>query len=239
MARTRKALVAPTSKSSDKEITNFLSAVNKKIRGYYGLDEEVGAAFSNKIQKILTFNRWKTVTSTSDKPYDEEKVELKDGIIPLRSKADKQSAVDWMRKQLKYQEDAAAKQTAQDPNYQRGKTVSEALASLDTISEKKAKVLDQILNGNGVEDTTLKEFNPETDKKREWNAFAKQAVINEMIARATESYDTTFSEDIDKLYDDEVANSDLIDRLRTEQWDSSDLMEEVHVRSLGIETRMF
>lgn len=235
MARTKKALVAPTSKSSDAEITKFLSAVNKKIRGYYGLDEEVGAAFSNKVQNILTFNRWKT----GHEGYDEEKVELKDGIIPLRSKADKQNAVDWMRRQLKYQEDAAAKQTAQDPNYQRGKTVSESLASLDTISEKKAKVLDQILNGNGVEDTTLKEFNPETDKKRSWNALAKQAVINEMIARATESYDTTFSEDIDKLYDDEVANSDLIDRLRNERWDSSDLMEEVHVRSLGIETRMF
>lgn len=235
MARTAKVLVAPTSKSSDEEITKFLSAINRKIRGYYGIDEEVGAAFSNKIQNILTFNRWKT----GHEGYDEEKVELKDGIIPLRSKADKQSAIDWMRRQLKYQEEAAAKQTEQDPNYKRGKTVSEALADLDTISEKKAKVLDQILNGNSVEDTTLKEFNPETDKKREWNALAKQAVINEMIARATESYDTAFSEDIDKLYEDQVANSDLIDRLKSEQWNASDLMEEVHVRSLGIETRMF
>lgn len=235
MARTKKALVAPTSKSSDAEITKFLSAVNKKIRGYYSIDEEVGAAFSNKVQNILTFNRWKT----GHEGYDEEKVELKDGIIPLRSKADKQSAIDWMRRQLKYQEEAAERQTAQDSNYKRGKTVSEALAELDTVSEKKAKVLDQILEGNAVEDTTLKAFDPETDKKREWNALAKQAVINEMVARATESYDTTFSEDIDKLYEDEVANADLIDRLRNERWDASDLMEEVHVRSLGIETRMF
>lgn len=239
MARTKKPLAIPTSKSTDEEITKFLSAINKKIRGYYSMDEDVGEAFSNKIQKILTFNRWKTVTSTSDKPYDEEKVELKDGIIPLRSKEDKKNAADWLKRQLKYQEDAAAKQIAQDPKYKRGKTVSEALADLDTISEKKKKVLDQILEGNGVEDTTLKEFNPKTDKKREWNAFAKQAVINEMVARATESYDTTFSEDIDKLYEDQVANSDLIDRLKSEQWDASDLMEEVHVRALGIETDIF
>lgn len=235
MARAKKVVAVPTSKSSDKEITSFLSAINKKIRGYYGIDEEVGAAFSDKVQNILTFNRWQKGLAG----YDEEKVELKDGIIPLRSKADKQNAVDWMRRQLEYQEKATERQLAQDSNYQRGKTVSESLASLDTASEKKAKVLDQILKGNAVEDTTLKAFDPNTDKKREWNALAKQAIINEMIARATESYDTTFSEDIDKLYEDQEANSDLIDRLRSEKWDSSDLMEEVHVRTSGMETIIF
>lgn len=238
-----KKMVPVTSKSSDTEIKSFITALNRKIKGYRNtktmpVSEEVYENFADKVQNSLTFNRW----SKGHAGYEEEGITLKEGKNGIYVPTTKE-AVDYIRKTLETQEAAFEKQEKANPDYVRGKTIAESLATLPTLKEKIATVTEQLkdpakyesvsgekaINTTGLKGTAKKEAEKQN----------KIRAITEINARAAEVYSTTFSEDIDKLYEDSTGNADLIARLNSERWDSSDLMEEVHIRALGIDMDIY
>lgn len=238
-----KKMVPVTSKSSDEEIKSFITALNRKIKGYRNtktmpINEEVYENFADKVQNILTFNRWTKGHAGHEKVGITLK-EGKNGIYVPNTK----EAVDYIRKTLETQEASFEKQKKANPDYIRGKTIAESLAALPTLKEKIATVTEQLkdpdkyesVSGEKAIDTTSLKGAAKKDAEKQ-NKFK---AITEINARAAEVYSTKFSEDIDKLYEDSTGNADLIARLNSEKWDSSDLMEEVHIRALGIDMDIY
>ena len=238
-----KKMVPVTSKSSDTEIKGFITALNRKIKGYRNtktlpVSEDVYENFANKVQNSLSFNKW----TKGHTGYEEEGITLKEGKNGIYVPTTKE-AVDYIRKTLETQESAFEKQKAINPDYIRGKTIAESLADLPTLKEKIATVTEQLKDPDKYESVSgekaIDTSGLKGTAKKEAEKQNKIRAITEINARAAEVYTTTFSEDIDKLYEDSEANADLIARLNSERWDSSDLMEEVHIRSLGIDMDIY
>lgn len=252
MAKAKK-MAGLTSSASDKDIKKFIQALNRKISSYkpndskfigprteYDIDASnaIYENFVNKVEAITHFNKW----NKGGNGYTEVGIDLKEGKNGYYLPQTKES-IEYIRDTLKTQEAAAEKQKQKDPNYVPGKNITESLAALPTMNEKLDTIADQLIDPNRDNLTTPVVVDPKTlPTKKEQRLAAQQnraAAYAEMQARAMETYDTTFEDDIDALYEDKQANQDLIDRLKTEKWDSSDLMEEVHMRSLGIDTYGF
>ena len=238
-----KKMVPVTSKSSDEEIKGFIKALNRKIKGYRNtktmpVDEEVYENFADRVQNSLTFNKW----TKGHTGYEEVGIKLKEGKNGMYVPNTKES-IDYIRKTLETQESAFEKQEKLNPDYVRGKTIAESLADLPTLKEKIAIVTEQLKDPEKYESVSGEKAIDTTSlkgkDKKEAEKQNKYRAISEINARASEVYSTSFSEDIDKLYEDKVSNADLIARLDSERWDSSDLMEEVHIRALGIDMDIY
>ena len=238
-----KKMVPVTSKSSDTEIKSFITALNRKIKGYRNtktmpVSEEVYENFADKVQNSLTFNRW----TKGHAGYESEGIELKEGKNGIYVPTTK-DAVDYIRKTLETQEAAFEKQEKLNPDYKRGKTIAESLADLPTLKEKIVNVTEQLKDPERYESVSgekaIDTSGLKGKAKKEAEKQNKFRAITEINARASEVYSTTFSEDIDKIYEDSTGNADLIARLNSERWDASDLMEEVHIRALGIDMDIY
>ena len=236
MARKKKALIAPTSKSSDKEIVNFLSSINKKLSGYYKVaGDDVGEQMSDRVQQVLTFKKW----LKDGKGVEEETLPLVDGKIALRKKEDKLAAIHYIRKVLERQEAkieesravALSKGETFDEDL-RSKTITETLSAIPTVQEKIKKVEDDLkVDDRAVSGEKL--VQGEKEKKRDFNKRAKEMAIRELQARAIAVYEDSFSEVISKLYEEYGANYDIIQQLDTQRW-TGELMEEANLRAMGI-----
>lgn len=236
MARKKKAVIAPTSKSSDKEIVNFLSSINKKLSGYYNVaGEDVGEQMSGRVQQVLTFKKW----LTGGKGVEEETLPLVDGKIALRKKEDKAAAINYIRKVLERQEAKIAESKATAiaagesfTDDMRSKTITETLTAIPTVQEKIKKVEDDLM---GINKSVTYEHlaQGENEKKRSFNRRAKEMAIREMQARAVQVYEDDFSEVISKLYEEYGANVDIIEQLRSQRW-TGEIMEEANIRAMGI-----
>lgn len=236
MARKKKVDVIPTSKSSDKEIINFLSNINKKLSGYYNVaGDDVGEQMSGRVQQVLTFKKW----LKSGQGVEEETLPLVDGKIALRKKADKLAAVYYVRKVLDRQEAKIAESKATAiaageafDDSMRSKTITETLAAIPTVQEKIKKVEDDLMS---IDRSVSQEYlaQGDSEKKRSFNRRAKEMAIREMQARATTVYEDDFSEVISKLYEEYGANVDIIEQLRSQRW-TGEIMEEANIRAMGI-----
>lgn len=236
MTRKKKAAIIPTSKSSDKEIVNFLSSINKKLSGYYNVaGDDVGEQMSGRVQQVLTFKKW----LKNGQGVEEETLPLTDGKIALRKKEDKLAAIHYIRKVLERQEakiaDSKATAIAAGESFDdsmRSKTITETLSAIPTVQEKIKKVEDDLMGIN--RSVTYEHLTQgETEKKRSFNRRAKEMAIRELQARAVAVYEDDFSEVISKLYEEYGANVDIIDQLRSQRW-TGELMEEANLRAMGI-----
>lgn len=216
-----------TSKSTDKQIVKWLSSVNKKITGYYGVDDTVGEQFAHQVEQQLTWRKYKKgefgVYDEWELPLVEKRGKLQ---IDLKTKAGKMEAVAHIRRILAEAEDKEAASTVQDK-----------INQMPTISEKR-KIVEKQMTEEGKAfstETPMGKYDPvfHYQGKRAYNADLKEAVTREIIERATREWEDDFSDVIDLLYEDEEANSDLIERLRGGQWDPG-LMEESNVRAHGM-----
>lgn len=216
-----------SSKSSDAQIAKWLSSINRKITGYYGVSDEVGEQFAHQVEQQLT---WRKYTKGEFGVYDEWELPLEEKRgklqIDLKTKAGKQKAIDHIKRILAEAEDKDAETTIQDK-----------IDKMPTIREKR-KIVEKQMTEEGKAfstETPMGKYDPvfHDQGKRAYNADLKEAVTRELIARATREWDDDFSDVIDLLYEDEEANSDLIERLRGGQWDP-ELMEESNVRAHGM-----
>lgn len=236
MARKKKAAIIPTSKSSDKEIVNFLSSINKKLSGYYNVaGDDVGEQMSGRVQQILTFDRF----NKGGQGYTEEKLPLVDGKIALRKKEDKLAAVHYIRMVLERQEnkteEAKTKMATIGKTFtedMRAKTITETLSAIPTVQEKIKKVEEDLAIDNRSF-SGEKLVQGENEKKRSFNKRAKEMAIREMQARATTVYEDEFSDVISKLYEEYGSNLDIIEQLRSQRW-TGEIMEEANIRAMGI-----
>lgn len=236
MARKKKAVIAPTSKSSDKEIVSFLSSINKKLSGYYNVaGEDVGEQMSGRVQQILTFDRF----NKGGQGYTEEKLPLVDGKIALRKKEDKLAAVHYIRMVLERQENkteqAKTKMAAIGKTFtedMRAKTITETLSAIPTVQEKIKKVEEDLAIDNRSF-SGEKLVQGEEEKKRDFNKRAKEMAVRELQARATTVYEDEFSDVISKLYEEYGSNLDIIEQLRSQRW-TGEIMEEANIRAMGI-----
>lgn len=252
MAKAKK-MAGLTSSASDKEIKQFIQALNRKISSYkpqdskfigprteYDIDASnaIYENFVGRVEAITHFNKW----NKGGNGYTEVGIDLKEGKNGYYLPQTKET-VDYIRDTLKTQEAAAERQKQKDPNYVPGKNITESLAALPTMNEKLDTITEQLIDPDRDNLTSVVLVDPKTlPTKKEQRLAAQQnraAAYAELQARAVEKFDTSFEEDIDALYEDKQANQDLIDKLKTEKWDASDLMEEVHMRALGIDVYGF
>lgn len=216
-----------SAKSSDAQITRWLSSVNRKISGYYGVSDEVGEQFARQVEQQLTWRKYSKgefgVYDEWELPLEEKRGKLQ---IDLKTKLGKQTAIAHIRRILAEAEDKNATSTIQDK-----------LDKMPTISEKR-KIVEKQMTEEGKAfstETPMGKYDPvfHDQGKRAYNKDLKEAVTRELIERATREWDTDFSDVIDILYEDEESNSDLIERLRGGQWDP-ELMEESNLRAHGV-----
>lgn len=226
-----------TSHSSDEEIRAALRNINSKIKSYsepaltnLGLTseeaEDVKLQFTGRVQGLLTFLDTKTI----------ELRERKSGfdLIPVT-----QRSVDAYRELMKKQEDAYAAQKKMDPTYKRLESVSEKLEKLPSLDKKLDIVMSQMKEPEKYatySDEKLKDLPRKGlshEERRNIKEENKRAAAAELAARANHVYEDSISDAIDKLYDDEVANKDLIEQLHNGKW-SGELLERVNLRAEGI-----
>lgn len=218
------------STSSDAEIVKFLSKVNKKITGYYSIDESVGEQFASRVEASLSYRKYEKGGEFGkyeewELPLVEKRGKLQ---IDLKTKEGKALAVAHMRRVLKEQEEKDAP-----------KTIEERLGSMPTATKKIKQVAKEMAESKSMmeidgEPVKLKSKAEAGVGTRDYNAYVKTMAINEMIVRANTTYDTSFEDVINMLYEDEEANNDIISRLATEKWDG-ELMEAANVRVIGYE----
>lgn len=216
-----------TSKSTDKQIVKWLSSVNKKITGYYGVDDTVGEQFAHQVEQQLTWRKYHKgefgVYDEWELPLEEKRGKLQ---IDLKTKAGKQTAIAHVRRILAEAEDKDAESTVQDK-----------IDAMPTISEKR-KIVEKQMTEEGKAfstDTPMGKYDPvfHDQGKRAYNADLKEAVTREIIERATREWEDDFSDVIDLLYEDEAANNDIIAKLDGGQW-TPEIMEEANVRAHGM-----
>ena len=221
-----------TSTSSDAQITKWLSTVNRKISGYYAIDDEVGERFAHQIETQLTWRKY-TVGgefgeySEWELPLVERNGKLQ---IDIKTKVGKQIAIDHIKKVLREEEEKEAASTIQDK-----------IDSMSSVAEKKQIVKKQLEEGKAYTEegksfgTMMSWYDEEGNKrtKREYNSAFNQAIINEMIERARRDWEDDFSDVLDILYEDEETNADVIAKLKGGQW-TAEIMEEANARTIGI-----
>lgn len=216
-----------TSESTDAQIVKWLSSVNKKITGYYGVDETVGEQFAHQVEQQLTWRKYHKgefgVYDEWELPLVEKRGKLQ---IDLKTKEGKQNAVDHIRKILAEAEDKEATSTIQDK-----------IDQMPTISEKR-KIVEKQMTEEGKAfstETPMGKYDPvfHDQGKRAYNKDLKEAVTREIIERATREWEDDFSDIIDLLYEDQEANNDIIAKLDGGQW-TPEIMEEANVRAHGL-----
>lgn len=226
----REPIAVPTSKSSDEEILTFLRGVNSKLSGYYKVaGEAVGEQQSARVQRLLTFDKWKEGGG-----YEQEQLEMVDGKIPLRSKVDKQTAIDYVKRALRRQEEKAAKEKDLPDPY-KAKSLTQELDAIPTVQKKIERVEEELKTKTSYTGEKLTE-REEEEKKREYARRAKEMAIREMQERATIFYEDTVSEAIQKLYDEYGPDYPLLAELRGGRW-SPDTLEQVDLEAHGIHTK--
>lgn len=221
-----------TSSSSNAQITKWLSSVNRKISGYYAVDDEVGEQFAHQVKSQLTWRKYTVGGSFGEYTEWELPLEERNGKlqIDIKTKAGKIRAIDHIRKVLREEEEKEATSTIQDK-----------IDSMASISEKKQTVKKQLEEGKAYTEegksfgTMMSWYDEDGNKrtKREYNNAFNQAIINEMIERARRDWEDDFSDVIDLLYEDEETNADIIAKLDGGQW-TAEIMEEANVRAIGI-----
>lgn len=212
------------SSSSDTAIKRMLTKVNSVIDTYRieatgDISNEeasnVLSQASSRVQNILTFGP------------NNEKLDLVDDHVPVT-----QAAVDYIRKVLKRQEDNEAKQKEKDKDYQSGKRINELLKDLPTLSKKLDQIQKQLEDSDryhNVSDGKLVVV-PEGKGHRLAIWKNREIALNELAARANNDYsDHKFRDVIDKLYEDQLANADIIGDLQSGKW-TGELMEEANLR---------
>lgn len=226
-----------TAISTDAEIVKFLSGVNKKISGYYKAardegftDDSVGEAFARRVEAALSYRKYEKGEFGKYDEWDLELVEKRGKLqIDLTTKEGKQKAIDHMRKILIEQQQMNAP-----------KNISEKLDAMPTVAAKIKQVAKEMTESKSF--TKTDEDEPMKLKSREetgmnspeYNAYKRTLAITEMVNRAITTYETSFEDVINMLYEDEAANNDIISRLATERWDG-ELMEAANVRVIGYE----
>lgn len=222
-----------TSKSSDKDIAKLIQRINNKINSYYnasdlGSDTEVVAEnFVNRVQNLLTFESAKFTN----------KLELveKDGkyYIPKTKES-----IDWFKDTLSRQEKAREEQSNKDETYKPGRTLTQQLDALRTFNETVKKTQEDLNDPDkaNYSNAVLLEPNKKATKeeKEAIKEINRKEAVREIIARAEHVYTESISDTIDKLYEDQVKNADLIAQLgASEKW-TGELLEEVNLRAEGI-----
>lgn len=218
------------SSSSDTAIKRMLTKVNSVIDTYRieatsDISNEeasnVLSQASSRVQNILTFGP------------NNEKLDLVDDHVPVT-----QAAVDYIRKVLKRQEDNEAKQKEKDKDYQSGKRINELLKDLPTLSKKLDQIQRQLENPEKYVNLSGERLIavPQGQGHRKAIWANRAAALNELAARANKDWsDVKFSDVIDKIYEDQLNNADIIGELASGKW-TGELMEEANLRAMGIET---
>lgn len=222
-----------TSKSSDKDIKKFIQRINNKINSYYNASnlradtEVVAENFVTRVQNLLTFETTKFTN----------KLELveKDGkyYIPKTKES-----VDWFKDTLGRQERAREEQTNKDETYKPGRTLAQQLDELRTFNETIKKTQEDLNDPDKASYSNAVLLEPNKNATKEEKATIKEInrreAVKEIIARAEHVYTESISDTIDKLYEDQVKNADLIEKLgASEKW-TGELLEEVNLRAEGI-----
>lgn len=227
-----------TSNSSDEEIRAALRGINDKIKSYsepaltkLGLSsdevKDVQLQFSGRVQGLLTFLDKETISLKERKSGFE--------LIPVTKKN-----VDAYRELLKKQEESYKKQKEIDNTYKRQETVAEKLDKLPALDDKLNEIQNQMKDKDRYatySDETLVDIprkgisHEERKNRKEIN---RRAAAAELAARANHEFSSSISDAIEKLYEDEVANKDLIDQLNNGKW-SGELLERVNLRADGLD----
>ena len=218
------------SQSSDAAIRRMLTKVNSVIDTYRIeatdriSNEEAAGVLSqaaSRVQNILSFG-----------PANES-INLVNEHVPVTS-----SSIDYIRTVLKRQEDAEATQLAKDSTYKAGKKINELLKDLPTLAKKINEIQKQLENPEKYVNLSGEKLIavPQGQGHRKAIWANRATALNELVARANRDWsDTKFSDVIDKLYEDQLNNGDIIDALSSGKW-TGELMEEANLRAMGIET---
>lgn len=223
-----------TSESTDAKIKAMLKKVNDAIATYKipstpdwsASDvEAIVDQAKGRVQNILTFIKGDGKV---------EQIKVGDKGIPLT-----QESIDYVKNVLKRQEEAEAKQKAIDPDFKAGKKINELLKEFPTFSKKLDEIQDQLRHPEMYEhlgkDEDVKVVDVPKGKGKIVTARAnRKAATIEMIARATHTWEDKIQDVIDKLYEDESQNGDIIDELRSGKW-TGDLLERANMRAMGID----
>lgn len=216
-----------TAQSTDAQIVKFLSSVNKKITDYYKTaGDEVGEEFAHRVEQTLSYRKYTKgefgVYDEWELPLEEKRGKLQ---IDLKTKLGKQTAIAHMRRVLA---EAEAKQAAT--------TVQDKLEAMPTVQQKIDKVKEQLVAEKSFAGAKLETFENSGMKKREYNQVSKQQALTEMQYRASMTYDISFDEVVDRMYEDEEQFSDILDKLRKGQR-TAEVMEEATVAVIGFKPR--
>jgi len=225
MARAKKNI---TSKSSDKDILNFIQAINAKMRTYQDKSlsneqkELFGESIANRVQNLLKF----------EKKNETEQIPLAKGVNGAYIPKD-MNTVKYLRDVLTRQE-AARESEGITPDDEGYTTISTQLNNLLTFKEKLKKTEEQLKDENyqkrQFDETAKVIVDPKLTKAQK--KANRDAALKELTARYKYdwSQEGNFGDAIDKIY--EMGDQELIDDLRNGKW-TGDLMEEVNVKAFG------
>lgn len=223
-----------TSKSSNAAIKKMIKKVNSVIDTYrIPASPDISNAeassvldyTASKVQKILSFD------------VKGEKLSLVDNHIP-----ETDESAEYIRKVLKRQEDADAVSKEQAKNkgktYVESKKLNELLKAIPTFSKKIDEIQKQLentekyVNISGGQLVAVPEHQGKNIARRQNRDIA----LKELVARSNHDWKSEgkIEDMIDRLYDDQEGNADLIAELNSGKWDG-ELIEKVNLRAMGID----
>ena len=218
---------------TDKDIKSAIRRINSKIRSWKkNLPEDI---VQTKIANILDDTSFVSYNKALG-DFERRNIALTgDDYIPTNKET-----IEFFKERIQATEDAYTKKLEKDPTATKRKNVLENLDTLQTASEELRETEKELKKGWSLEDeVSLTDYKTEQAKnpyadpktiKEEVKRINKSRVLQELRNRYAYDFDADFSKVIDKVYEDEIKNADVIDRLREGKW-SSELLTEINIRS--------
>lgn len=234
----------------------FIKRINAKIRSYdrpdlFGSHTDLIVGVQNeRLEALSSFE----VTFHGDSGDFQNNLDLgytKSGVAYIKNTKENREALERAEKMQDARREKKGIQHYDADGNLVNRSIIEQFESIPTLDKKLKQIEKQIKDKditNANDDVSIAPVPRITAKDRKdpqaleakkrdietRRAYNRQQSIDEMISRAMMQYDTSFGEDIEKLYEDRDKYSDLIQRLnRSERW-TGELMEEVHLAALGI-----
>lgn len=238
------------------DYSKFIKRINAKMRSYdrpdlFGSHNDLIVGIQNERLEALSSFEVTFFDKTTDFQNNIDIGYTKSGVAYIKNTKENRAALERAeRMQAMRREKKGIQHYDADGNLV-NKSIIEQFESIPTLDKRLKQIEKQIKSNditNANSDVSIAPVPRITSKDRKdpqvleakkrdietRKAYNRQQSIDEMISRALMQYDTSFGEDIEKLYEDKDKYSDLIERLnRSERW-TGELMEEVHLAALGI-----
>lgn len=240
-------------KTLKKVITNF----NHSLLSYQGKAglEDLADVMIDRAQNIVTFKNFEkgNVVST-------EQIAFKEGkhgkYLPNDAKT-----LEILERRIMQQGQSVLAKRAKDPNFIAGKNYAQEMLDFPSLKESLTEVYKDLVKVQEIESRTpaqtalmsdeekMREIEPTIVSDAKLKPIPKKATKEQMqeirrhnqeqayielIARRTNIYSGSISEAIQKLYEDETKNADLINELRQHNRWSSATLEAVNLRAMNI-----